>query len=602
MADEEAEGPNADQHTGSIGEVQTTDIIGRVQHQIEHQTSELNELLINAGEFKEWEAMQQDLTPSHDFRLPEVALDKVSWKRLRRFCTGCTYDYIPVGSSVRAPKATIQGSTNSIEESVGQLLDGIPVLHFDAADRYFDARVLKVDTALKFLYVLPNVTMNAKTHRVAPLMTLPLTQVRTVFTMDEAMRICEEHWIEDANLKLDTIHVLYVDSEADERPVPHPDEEIPPYEKVVFVIVAPHFPLSSCIDSCKKKMGGGSGAFDLVKTSGRRWIDEVKLQDHDGWDAALDGFFHKRAQEFIIQVVFKKSPDEEDLNQQDSGNWIDRMAQHMSGAAGLAPRRKRAGLDIWLHSRDSELKPEALRKNFTQRYGNVLLPIDMGRVLFVATDLLSLFRWVVRLHPTYFLHRHGSLRAFFRDRDRGWDLPVAINHSFEDATNQVKNLREELQHNVYADTEGEDLFTQASTRAVLKAVEHHLRVEEAYARAMGMAKREQTNYTNLESSPAASPKELTLASSPGGRENTLGSASAVSDLGHQTDDGVSREASGVIPEGTEPEPTEVAGSFPEQPLTEAREAPPPQAMVPRPYPGPESTKRSCETPQGCALQ
>mmetsp|Transcript_59753 Transcript_59753/g.112727 ORF Transcript_59753/g.112727 Transcript_59753/m.112727 type:complete len:494 (-) Transcript_59753:59-1540(-) len=358
----------------------------------------------------------------------------IPWDVLKSFATGCEQDYLPGhtdGSTLREVPGQVMNT--DMADPVQALKDGVPVLYFDEDYRTFDRRVLKADDELHFIYVL--VSTQGKTPT-APLMSVPLSHVRQVYVMDEALHICEEHGVHDHNLKLDSTVVVYYDMEH-ENATTDLEQEMPPLSKLFILMAAPQQQLPRMIAACTEQLENKK-AHRVFKQNARR-VDQVALQD-------LGTLYDRSVESYGFNVTFRNDNNTRELN---------------------LPGDRFEGIE-----RDSL---ERLLCDVERKLDMEYRILDVIRVMYVLRDAAFLRRSVTFLSPDIFQNR---LDLFVRDT-RNIDKILPADEAFRHTCAEVDNVFEELQQHRHED---DRRYTEASSRAVLLAMKQLLQLEGDHAR------------------------------------------------------------------------------------------------------------------------
>lgn len=380
-----------------------------------------------------------------EMRQPTV---QTNWSQMVEVATGCSQDYISQhghGHWIREAPGQVKGT--DLKDPVQSLKDGVPVLLFEEDDHAFERRVLKADDELHFLYVLTS--MQGKQGGIAPLMSVPLTHIRKVYVMDEALHICEEHGVTDSNLKLDSTIVVYYDMEVQQLKKDDLETEVPPLNKLFILMAAPQQRLQRMLESCMD-MEKKSQAHRTIRNNALR-IDAIEL---------INNIYHRDTNTNLeFNMSFRNDNSTRKLTV--GGEFIkytDIQKEKFDG-------KQRDDLVLQLGKIEHHLQTE-------------FRVLDVARVMYVLRDAAHLRRASAFLSPVIF---NATLEEFVEDKDRITKV-LPTDEAFRHAWLEVDTILDELNTGKAEDERYERIYTEASARAVLACTKQLLLLEAAHAR------------------------------------------------------------------------------------------------------------------------
>jgi rubrerythrin len=283
----------------------------------------------------------------------------------------------------------------------------------------------------------------------AQVISFPIMHIKDIFTMGQAMHICDHENIRHEQLNVDTAVVLWVEAHDPHDAVEGPDEEEHPdedeimfrvcqnVEKLHVFCVAPRTRLRQRIMECKdyimdsKSKQGGDG---------QKRMDQVALVDSGE-------LLHRQSFGFEFEISFrgdlsaKKKETEAGVRsvilQTDTCDFAD-----MGGAC-------------------EDLKDE-------------LMPSDFSRAIFALQDAIALRRGTVDLGAKFF---ETGLTEWVND----WSslaTPLDESLNVQDTIAEASAVYRSLETN--KDHDANLYYQEASTRAVVSAVRHMLEVEKEF--------------------------------------------------------------------------------------------------------------------------
>mmetsp|Transcript_83210 Transcript_83210/g.178383 ORF Transcript_83210/g.178383 Transcript_83210/m.178383 type:complete len:565 (+) Transcript_83210:130-1824(+) len=296
----------------------------------------------------------------------------LDWGVIARSATGCGPEYIPRGGE-RGMRLLTTGfnalpptskRTSPSGDSTLMMQEGVPVLFYHPIARVFEQRVLKVDTKLRFLFVLLD-SANVKSSLYQDPIVLRLRQIALIHGTDMAMNLCQTHNVSDS--ELDAASAVVVQSRT--------DQETPPFEKLMIFLAPPQLHLKAVLEDCVRYathhqlLAGHEAAIvePLTSSADERHLDGLRLKE-------VPSLFAIDSKVLNFEIAFRSQGTEGDRRQSAAGS---RQEPH------IYPVRL-------------PLQPEACEKEVAKMLTKVgrLPQIDAARMTLALQEMATIRQWV----------------------------------------------------------------------------------------------------------------------------------------------------------------------------------------------------------------